>query len=80
MALIRNLTRYDTADPDFPKRIKQALISTGQARLKKSRENESSGAELARRRMLTRMGLIEEDGSAEDVRQRMIQRRERRGQ
>ncbi len=80
MALIRNLTRYDTADPDFPKRVKQALISTGQARLRKYRKNESSGAELARRRMLTRMGLIEEDNSAEDVRRHMIQRRERRGQ
>ncbi len=36
------------------------------------------GAEAARLRMLQRMGLDAENGSAEDARQRMIEKRERR--
>ena len=39
---------------------------------------QQSGAEVARLRMLQRMGLDAESGSAEDARQRMIEKRERR--
>lgn len=39
---------------------------------------QQSGAEQARLRMLARMGLNQEDGSAADARQRMIEKRERR--
>ncbi|MCI8330433.1 MAG: hypothetical protein HFG02_12840 [Oscillibacter sp.] len=41
---------------------------------------QQEGAEAARLRMLRRMGLDREAGSAEDARQTMIRRRERREQ
>ena len=41
---------------------------------------QQEGAEAARLRMLARMGLTQEDSPAADARDRMIQRRDRRGQ
>ena len=41
---------------------------------------QQEGAEAARLRMPARMGLTQEDSPAADARDRMIQRRERRGQ
>lgn len=76
----KHLTRHDAADPDFARRVQAAYVTAKEAEQALIGTGTMSGSELARLRMLGRMGLLEGDGSSDDARRRMIQRRERTGE
>lgn len=82
MKRTKRVTRYDSnTDPGFVGRVQAAYVTAGQANQALTGTGTMSGADAARLRMLGRMGLDGEDNpSAADARDRMIQRREHREQ
>ena len=74
--MTKGLTRHDTADRDFIKRIRQAFVTAEQAERHLTGAGTGGGAEAARLEMLRRHWLIPGRDSAA-ARERMIARRNR---
>ena len=66
-AHMKKAMRHDSTDPGFIERVKAAAM-------------QSCNAAAARLRMMKRKGMIEDQDSAENARQRMISRHERRNE